>query len=261
MIRKLSLLCTLGILFAFSAGVAQAQESAEWGTIQGQVVWAGDQIPPRMPLEISQDKEHCLAKGPILSENLIVNPANKGVKNVFVWLVSDPPTPAKKLPVNPALAKPKENQAVLDQPTCMFVPHALVLRQGQDLLAKNSAPVSHNIKWEGVKNAGGNVLLPPGGSYTIEGLKAERLPLHIQCNIHPWMSAWVGVFDHPYVALTDENGKFEIKGAPAGKLRLVAWQESMGYRGGAAGRNGTPIEVKGGQVTDLGQLELKPRAE
>ena len=58
-------------------------------------------------------------------------------------------------------------------------------------------------------------------------------------------------------AVTDADGKFEIKLAPAGNCRLVVWQESIGYRGGAEGRKGTVITVKGGTSIDVGKLELK----
>ena len=149
----------------------------------------------------------------------------------------------------------------MDQPCCMFEPHVLAMRQGQDLLVKNSAAVAHNIHWVGnpLKNPGGNVIVPPGGSYTIKNLKGDRLPLKMSCDIHPWMGAWLGVFDHPYFAVTDVNGNFEIKGAPAGNYNLIVWHEDVGYRGGKEGRTGTPLDIKAGGVTDLGKLEFKSK--
>ena len=65
------------------------------------------------------------------------------------------------------------------------------------------------------------------------------------------MTGYVRVFDHPYFAVTDENGNFEIKNAPAGKFRIVYWHEN-GIRGGAKGRAGDVIEIKGPTT------ELKP---
>jgi hypothetical protein len=73
------------------------------------------------------------------------------------------------------------------------------------------------------------------------------------------MGAWIRVFDHPYFAVTDADGKFEIKNAPAGKCRIVIWQESIGYRGGAKGKEGTPIEVKADGVTELKPFDIQPR--
>ena len=82
-------------------------------------------------------------------------------------------------------------------------------------------------------------------------LKKESGPILYKCTIHGWMSGYVRIFDHPYYAVTDANGKFEIKNAPAGKFRIVYWHET-GLRGGAKGRFGDPVEIKGPT------LEMKP---
>ena len=71
------------------------------------------------------------------------------------------------------------------------------------------------------------------------------------------MKAYLRVFDHPYYAVTDENGTFEIKLAPAGNCRLIAWHEGVGWVTKGS-RRGTPIAVKAGMTTDLGKVELKP---
>jgi hypothetical protein len=96
-----------------------------------------------------------------------VNKENRGVRWTIVWLT--PSDPKKPMPVHPILKEIKNKEVEIDQPCCKFVPHALGLRQGQDLLAKNSSPVAHNINWAGIKNQGGNVLLPASGSYRIDG--------------------------------------------------------------------------------------------
>ncbi len=88
-------------------------------------------------------------------------------------------------------------------------------------------------------------------------LKADKQAIAVSCNIHPWMKGWIWCFDHPYFAVTDENGHFEIKNAPVGKFNMVVWQEDMGFKGGSAGRSGTPIEIKKGD-NDIGKIEIKP---
>jgi hypothetical protein len=70
------------------------------------------------------------------------------------------------------------------------------------------------------------------------------------------MVGWLRIFDHPYFAVTDEDGKFEIKLAPAGNYSLMSWHEAVGY--GPGGRQGVPVTIKGGADTDVGKLELKP---
>ena len=118
----------------------------------------------------------------------------------------------------------------------------------------NSAPIPHNAKWVSRENGDINPLLPAGATHIIKGLKAEKYPIEISCSIHSWMKAQVRVFDHPYFALTDEDGNFEIKNAPAGKsLRLFISHESGGFNGGKAGRFGQTIQMKPG-TTDLGKI-------
>lgn len=255
------------------ASVAHADEKDSggegWGTIKGQVVFDGDVPEPKeiAAAKDNQDKAHCLSKGPLLHEEWVVNKQNKGVKWALVWLIRDPvkdeegnlkPNPQAP-PIHPNLKEAK-GEVEIDQPCCAFVPHMLAMREGQTLVAKNGAPVAHNIKWAGgLKNPGGNVILPPNGQYKIDNLKADRLPIiSLNCNIHPWMNAKVGVFNHPYFKVTNDKGEFEIKQAPAGKYRLVVWHEAIGYKGGKDGRFGQEITIRDKDVTDLGKLEIKP---
>jgi hypothetical protein len=242
----------LGALWLFPTdGAAQGKD--KWGTVKGRIVWGGKDLPKRQEVKVTVDQQHCLAKGAILDEDLVVNPKTKGVKWVAVWLVDAEGNPP---PVHPSLQQPKDKKVSLDQPMCMFIPRMLTMREGQELVVKNSAPVNHNIQWLGDPdvNESGNVTLPPGKEHAVKNLKAQKLPLILQCNVHPWMRGRLMVFAHPYYAVTDGEGNFEIPMAPAGKYRIVAWQERVGYRGGAKGRAGTEIEIKAGGTTDLGDL-------
>src|SRR5205807_9114715 len=132
---------------------------------------------------------------------------------------------------------------------CMFIPHALGIRQGQEIVAKNSSTIAHNVNWSGhpLKNPGGNRIVPANQEIVIGGLRADKYPVKLACNIHGWMNAWVRVFDNPYFAVTDGDGQFEIKQAPAGTFRLVAWQESIGY---VTNRIGIPVTIKANDAID-----------
>jgi plastocyanin len=236
---------------AWLAGPAAAQQ---WGTVKGQVVFAGAKAPERPTLNVDKDKEHCESKGKLLSEDWIVDPKTLGVKNVLVWLA--PATAGDKLPVHPQVAAAVKKQVEMDQPCCQFEAHVLGIVQGQKLVVKNSAPVAHNVMWTGIKNTSGNVIVPAGQQHVIEGLVPEKLPVSVKCSIHPWMNARVGVFDHPYFAVTDAQGKFSIPKAPAGNYRIFVWHESAGWLGGKEGRNGQPITIKADGDTDVGTLKL-----
>jgi hypothetical protein len=235
------------------------ESDPNWGTLKGSIVWAGDKLPEAAELKIEKDQQHCLANGKLFSEAWVVDKDSRGVRWVLVWLAPEPGSRAR-LAVHPDLREIKQKQVEIDQPCCRFVPHLVALREGQILVAKNSAPVVHNIRWVGhpLHNPGGSVIMPAKGEHQIKDLKAQKLPVQLACDIHPWMKANAGVFDHPYFAVTDKDGNFEIKNAPAGPCRLVIWQEAIGYRGGAAGKEGAKVTVKGGAITDLGKFDIQP---
>jgi RNA polymerase sigma factor (sigma-70 family) len=246
------------------------EEPARWGTVKGQVVFDGDAIPEPKPINVDKDQGHCLSKGPLVSDEWVVNKDNKGVRHAFAWLVADPnlKSPSKKIPIHPALVESKEKEVVLDQPCCMFEPHALALRDDQTLIVKNNAPIPHNVNIQGgIKNPSSNTILPPGSPIEIKNVKASTFPVLVSCNIHGWMKAYIRVFDHPYFAVTDADGKFEIKQAPVGDFYLVVWHEAAGWRDrkvvtNAGGREeqhiGMKITIKADGATDLGKLGIKP---
>src|SRR5262249_17456228 len=119
-------------LAAPDAGAAD-KNGGRWGTIKGQVVFNGKKLPEPQPLKVDKDQKHCLSKGKILDEEWVVNSKNKGVRWAIVWLAADPTAENKTLPVHPELASAKLKAVVIDQPCCMFVPHVVALREGQDI--------------------------------------------------------------------------------------------------------------------------------
>jgi hypothetical protein len=245
--------CLVLVVFARSA-------SAQWGTIKGRVVWAGDKLPaPEDLTELvmkNPDAAFCLKDGKVLDEKWVVDPKNKGIRWTFVWLAPEDPKGGKPLPIHPKLMKPAKKEVVLDQPVCMYMPHAVAMREGQDLVCQNNAKVAHNVLFQHPDIAG-NPLVPPGKETRVENVKASKAPLKVSCSIHTWMSAWVRIFDHPYFAVTDADGSFEIKDAPAGKYRLVIWHSEGGWRGGALGRDGELITIEADKTTDLGEKKMK----
>jgi hypothetical protein len=230
--------------------VAFVAQDGEWGHIKGRVTWKPKDIPERKAINVKDnaDKLHCLSKGELLDEVWVVDKKTRGLKWTIVWLIQDDVKNKAPLPIHPKLKEIKEPKVFVDQPVCAFVPHALAIREGQILVAKNSSPVSHNLKWTGAKNQN-NITVPAGGQLEIKELVAERIPMTIECGIHPWMNGRVGIFAHPYFAVTDNDGNFEIKDAPAGKYRLVVYNNF--YNGGAEGRNGQQITIPAGKTLEL----------
>src|SRR5262249_775278 len=139
----------------------------------------------------------------------------------------------------------RTDEVKMDQPYCAFEPHVLAVNPtswdpqtkkqvptGQVFKIMNSAPINHNTAWSGNKllNSGKNEILgAKKGSMMINAkgwrdtdVGGEEL-LGVNCDIHKWMNAFVGVFDHPYYAVTDKEGNYEIKDAPAEAEVVVAY--------------------------------------
>src|SRR5262249_18028647 len=115
----------------------------EWGTLKGQVIYVGNEKPnEKADLLDNKDKKACLKNGPIIKEDLLVNPKNKGLRWVVVWITKDDNGKADHqapLPIHPALKKIQQKAVAMDQPCCRFEPHIVTLREGQDFVGKNSS--------------------------------------------------------------------------------------------------------------------------
>ena len=256
---RLLLSCVLACALTGSLAPAQARKpAAKWADVKGQVVFpAGKNIPRREKLNVNVNQAQCLKNGPILDETVIVNPKNRGIKNVVVWPrpdnANDPKAAFTASEIHPADARRKPADVVIDQPCCMFVDRVTCARVGDRLVVKNSATIPHNFFWITENNGEINVNIPPGGKHILANpLAAEPGPVKYKCTVHQWMSGYVRIFDHPYYAVTDADGKFEIKNAPVGQYRIVFWHENIGLRGGRNGRFGEAIQIRGPT------LELKP---
>jgi plastocyanin len=196
-----------------------------WGTLKGQVVFGGD--PPAAAIlqeqgKAAKDPNVCAKDGPIKSERLVVDPAGKGVKFVLVYL---PKPTAVNDDAKKAAAAAKVD---FDQKGCVFEPHVMAIMAGTPMTLKSSDPVNHNINVK-LKNSTFNKIVTAAEPSPFTPSLPERTPGQVICDIHPWMSSWWMVLDHPYFAVTDDKGYFEIKNVPAGTQKVVVWQEAVGF--------------------------------
>jgi hypothetical protein len=111
---------------------------------------------------------------------------------------------------------------------------------------KSGDMANHNVNFQ-LKNITQNPVLAPGATLTVDPQSPERLPGPVTCNIHPWMQSYWMVLDHPYFAVTDEKGNFEIKNAPAGTQKVVVWQEAVGFV--TASGAGEDVTIKANDTT------------
>ncbi|MGB7156727.1 MAG: hypothetical protein WBD40_01595 [Tepidisphaeraceae bacterium] len=125
-----------------------------------------------------------------------------------------------------------KDPVVLDQKGCMYEPHVLSMTVGQELAVKNSDGFLHNVHSLAVTNPAFNFGQPnkdPGKKVPEQPKATETF--RVKCDVHPWMSAYVGVFEHPFHAVSAEDGKYTIKGTlPDGDYTLVAWHEKFGEK-------------------------------
>ena len=196
-----------------------------WGTLSGTIVFDGD--PPK-PTEVIATKDVAFCgKHKLIDESLEVNPRNGGIRNVVIYLYlrkSD----ARPM-VHPCYADAEKAEVTIDNRGCRFTPHVALLRTTQKLVVLNSDLVGHNAKIDTFVNPPIGPLIPIGKRFERQFGLPERLPSPVSCNIHPWMRCWVLIKDHPYMAVTDENGHFQITNLPPGEWTFQFWHESQGY--------------------------------
>jgi hypothetical protein len=246
------------LVMGFAAFVTLSADAAEWGTIKGRFVIDG--TPPKLPpLQVTKD-EFCIKIQP-KDESVVVG-ENNGLVNAVVFLRVPR---GGKVVVHPDYAAQLKEPALLDNKDCSFQPHVALVRVGQPFIIKNSdpEPVSHNTNAKLLQNGTFNEIIPVGEERTKQFTKPEPLPMPVNCNIHPFMEGHVLVQDHPYMAVSGDDGSFEIANVPAGQHEFQFWHEGRGYlknvkyKGGAANRQGrAKLNVAAGKTLDLGDIKV-----
>jgi plastocyanin len=136
---------------------------------------------------------------------------------------------------------------LLDQKGCEYVPSILAVQTGQKINVKNSDPVLHNVHAQPTDASGNkefNTAQMPSGPDLSASFTKPEMFLKFKCDVHPWMFAWVSVFDHPYFAVSGKDGSFTIPNVPAGKYTVQAAHRK-------AGVVTKEIEVKDGEPVKL----------
>ncbi len=205
------MLWALAIL-VLATGLTTPRDAAGGG-IKGTVTLKGAS-PELKKLAVTIDQYVCgKEKNP---EDLVLSPQG-GVRSAVVWL-DKPPAGA------PAGALP--SATTMDQKECVFAPRVVVVPAGGRIDFLNSDRLLHNLHSTPSANPPFNRTQPKGRTITITFEKPEII--RVTCDLHSWMRGWVVVAEHPYYALTDSAGDFELRGLPPGRYTLKAWQERLG---------------------------------
>ncbi len=197
------------------ASTSAAEKITTFGTFRGRITVNGE--APKLTALVPQGKE---MKDTICSVNAVDDESiivgnDGGLKNVYVYL--------RRVP-NVDVPPPPTDEILVDQKGCKFIPHAMVCRKGQPIKLLNSDPVGHNVKISS-NSLIFNQILGEGDSAVVQYDREEKLPIAVGCDIHAWMQVYQLPLEHPWFALTGDDGSFVIENVPAGKMEIVVWHE------------------------------------
>lgn len=198
------------------------------GSIKGSIVIAG-RIPGNSIIRMGVDPKCAqLNAGARVLQAAVAATADGHLGNVFVRLRGTfPATPVPKEPV------------LIDQQKCIYAPRVVGVRVGQTLQIRNSDELLHNVHSSSTGANSFNIGQPKAGLVYSFTPKAEEVMVRLGCDVHRWMTAYVGVVTNPYFAVSGADGTFTIDKVPAGTYTVEAWHEQLGVVTGT-------VAVKGG---------------
>lgn len=193
-----------------------ASQEPQTFTLSGTVRVEGA-VPKPKPNKLLAGDPPCAACHPETppKDDLVVG-AGGGVRWAFVQI---------KKGLEGRKFEPPAEAKLVDQVGCIYAPHVIGVMTGQVLNFRNSDKVMHNVNGTAAfANKGFNFAQLPGGVNGVTFANPEVM-IRIACNVHPFMAMQVGVVDHPFYAVTDAEGKFEIKNLPPGNYTVEVWHE------------------------------------
>jgi hypothetical protein len=273
-------------------------KSDGWTVLKGKFVYEGEPPEPINKIEQKPDEQEChkdtATKEEMSQQVWMVNPKNKGVANVVVFLKA-PDGQFFKIS-DEQLKEAKSKKVVLDQPHCAYIPHIVTLfpeyydaskkdmdKTGQVFAVKNSAvKIVHDTTV--VADTTKKYQLPPKTEKSVntpedDPLSPRPQPYDITCNYHKFMRGYAWSFDHPYAAVSkgfpvmagdnakkvaaDDWGTFEVKVPAKAKVNVVVWHEGINFLNsqGFEGENGKEVTTSGEATHDLGTIKIKAKSK
>jgi len=203
---------------ALGVAVFVAASAAQAGTISGTATYDG-KVPALKPLSVAAEPI-CAKQHDSVPNEMLVLGAGNTMANVLVRVVSG-------LPAGKAYPAPT-TPVTMDQHGCQYKPHVMGIMVGQPFKVLNSDGILHNVHALSKVNATFNMAMPPTRKEASATFGKEEGMFVIKCDVHPWMQSYMGVFSHPFFAVTGPDGKYTIKDLPAGTYEIEAWHEKLG---------------------------------
>ena len=209
----------MNLKLAFTVAALAAAQFVNAGDITGTITFKGTP-PAEKEITPIKDDPNCAAlyPGALPTTKFYVVGPDGGLADVVVHLKG---VPAQS---TGASAAPAE----LDQKGALYVPQIVAIQTGQKLIVKNSDPFIHNVHTKPTDNPESNQVQMAGGPDLTYTFDKPEMFIKFQCDVHPWMFAWVSVFDNPYFAVSGKDGKFTIKNVPPGKYTIEAIHRKLG---------------------------------
>ena len=204
LVQMIVLLSAVGIIYA-------------GGSITGTITFEG-KAPKMKPLRLDADPI-CVVNNEIApKKEWLILDENKGVKNVLVFVTEG-------LNID---YSPPEEPVVIDQKGCIYSPHVLGIMAGQQLDILNNDGTLHNIHALPKVNKEFNKAQPRSKKKLSVKFEKPEAPFKVKCDVHPWMGAYIGVFDHPCFAVSGDDGTYIISDLKPGEYVIEAWHEKLG---------------------------------
>jgi len=204
----------VAVSLALPAAAYRGEPVTDPGTIDGRVLLGGDLKIDREQMDYPSPE---LFGHPRAIERQLKVDSHGGVANVIITVMG----------VKSGLAAtPRELELLNDDSE--FTPRVQVATKKSRLTIRNRDEILHNVHgFQHLRNLF-NFALPTTESVVRQVLHRSGL-ISLRCDIsHPWMTAFIFVSPHPYAAVSDAAGHFEIKGLPPGRYTLDVWHERLG---------------------------------
>ena len=218
LVMATALACGGGDAPAPAAPAAPAFGPATAGNVSGMVMLDGE-LPAAEEFMMNSDPVCAMTATNTMSSTFVG--ANGHLGNVFVYVKEGQGLEGLSFPAATGMA-------TIDQQGCRYTPHVFGIRVGQTLTITNSDMTLHNIHASPSANDEFNMGQPFQGMTFERTFDNPEIMVPFKCDVHGWMNAYVGVLDHPYFAVTAEDGMFDISTLPPGDYLLEAWHEALG---------------------------------
>ena len=206
------------------------------GTITGTITYEG-KVPNFKPIKMDADPI-CMAKhtDAVYPELLVLGEGNT-MANVFVRIKSG--LPEKEYPA-------PEEPFVVNQAGCRYDPHVFGVMVGQPVKFLNPDGTLHNVHALTKVNEEFNMAMPKFRKEFVKTFDKVEDVFAIKCDVHPWMSSWCAVVDHPFFDVTEKDGVFTIEGLEPGTYEIEAWHEKLGTQTAKV-----TVDASGTQTSDF----------